>query len=440
MSSSPSEKMDSRLRRFLRRQEEKGLLRGLMPREQVGGLMRSAGRKQINLGSNDYLNLSRNPLLKEEAAKAMAEYGTGAGSSRLMTGHLRLHEEVEELLASWLGYESALIFGSGFLANIGILSALGKNLIRHIYSDRLNHASLLDGTSLGRARVHRYRHNDPEHLEYLLRKYESPSGEAEERPQSLIVTESLFSMDGDQAELASLRELGRKYQTLLMVDEAHSIGLFGAEGRGLCALRGVRPDILLGTGGKALGSYGAFALCSRRMRSFLINQARSFIYTTALPPACLGALKAAVQIIRRPGGHGRKHEGQHEDQHESQHEDKRESKQDEPSSLGDQLLGKVDFLRALLEEESAEFLQRGEISLSKGRSPLLSLVAGAPEKALFLSSFLKERGIIVPAIRPPTVPPGTARLRLSLTLAHRSSDLRDVSRSLREALGAARWN
>jgi 8-amino-7-oxononanoate synthase len=271
-----------------------------------------------------------------------------------------------------MGTEAALVFGSGFLTNLGVLSAVGEQG-DEVFSDQLNHASIIDGIRLSRAHCSPYHHNDLDHLESLIRQCPAAG-------KRVIVSESVFSMDGDLAPVRGLAELAERYDALLIVDEAHAIGVMGEGGGGLCRVPGVsvRPDIVVGTLSKALGGYGGFAACSRAARSFLVNKARPFLYSTGLPPSCLGSAREAVAIVTAH------------------------------PEMGRQLLDKAGRFQALL---TGNGLNTGEFG-----SHIIRMVIGANDKAVHFAEQLVQRGLLVRAIRPPTVPAGTARLRLSVTL------------------------
>lgn len=341
--------------------KKQGLLRKLKLRN----------RDLINFSTNNYLNLSSHPLVKERAIKAVRNWGAGAGGSRLMTGNLSLHQELERKLAELTGMESALIFGSGFLTNLGVLTALADR-DDVIFSDRLNHASLVDGAITSRAEVRRYRHCDVKHLADLVRS----SGATGKK---IIVTDSVFSMDGDIAPLLDIHELAIAENCLLVVDEAHAIGVFGSGG-GVCRSLAVRPDVITGTLSKALGGYGGFASCSASLRSFFVNKSRSFIYTTGLPPASIGAALGALEVI------------------------------DSSADMGRVLLENAAFFRKRLIEMGFD--------TCRSASQIIPVVAGENSSAVSFAEYLEEAGILAIAIRPPTVPEGAARLRFSLTLGH----------------------
>ena len=356
-----------------------GLYRRLEARPSVGGRFDLNGRCILNFSSNDYLDLAGDERLKAAAVAAVAEYGCGAGASRLMSGHLEMHRRLERSLAALAGRDEALVFGSGFLTNLGVIGALvGRG--GYVFADRLSHASIIDGARLSGAKLLRYRHNDPEHLETLLRR---PHGTG----RAIIVTDSIFSMDGDMAPLAELAELARRHECLLVVDEAHAIGVFGPRGQGACGALDppVGADIIIGTLSKALGGYGGFVAGSSELRERLINGARSFIYSTALPPACLGAAIAATEALA------------------------------ERPEMGGELLARAAHFRDLLAAAG--------LDVGPSCSQIVPVMVGDNDRALALSRKLAAEDIIAVAIRPPTVPAGTARLRMSVTLAHRKEDL-----------------
>ena len=359
---------------------EKGLLRRLRALPDTGPRIELPdGRAVLNLSSNDYLNLAGDERVKAAAIEAVGRLGCSARASRLMAGDLELCERLEADLARLMAAEAALVLGSGFLTNLGVLTAIaGRG--DEIFADRLNHASLTDAMQLSGARWHRYRHRDAGHLESLLKK-------ADGAGRRIVVTDSIFSMDGDRAPLAEIAAVARRFDALLMVDEAHAIGVFGRGGGGLCRESDcdVRPDFVVGTMSKSLGGYGGFVGCSKASRELLINRARSFIYSTGLPPACLGAAKAAVGIVAS-----------------------------EPD-LGPRLLAKAQRLRQRLES--------GGLDVVATESQILPVHVGGNDEAVRLSGMLWDRGVLATAVRPPTVPAGTARLRLSVTLGHADEQL-----------------
>jgi 8-amino-7-oxononanoate synthase len=346
---------------------------------QAGGKIRIGKRTYLNFSSNDYLNLVRHPDVVARAAEALRVTGCGAAGSRLLTGTLTWHDELEQKLARYKGYPCALLFGSGFLANVGTIPALmGRN--DYVFADKLVHASIVDAVMLSRAKLNRFRHNDVEHLEQLLKKSET-SG------RRLVVTESVFSMDGDLAPLQDIAHVAQRHGAMVMVDEAHATGVFGPKGGGLVREWGLESmiNIALGTLSKAFGGYGGFIACSESMRAFLINHARSFIYSTALPPSVVGAALGALRVT------------------------------EESCDLGIQLLKNASNFRNCLEEAG--------LKTGNSASQIVPIMVGENSKALAISQKLREQGILGVAIRPPTVPQGTARIRLSVTLAHTKTDL-----------------
>ena len=339
------------------------------------------GREALLLCSNNYLGLADHPRLKDAAVQAVERYGTGSGASRLVSGTMELHAALEERLSRFKGTEAALVFNSGYAANSGIIPALaGKGDL--IFSDRLNHASIVDGALLSRARLIRYPHNDMASLRRLLEANPTDG-------RRLIVTDGVFSMDGDVAPLAELAALKREFGALLMVDDAHGTGVLGSGGRGSAEMFGVagEVDIQMGTLGKALGSFGAYAAASREMVEYLVNRARSFIFSTSLPPAVLAASLAAVELV--------------------------------DSSEGAQLRGQLDRNVALFRSAVAV---TGFDTMGSG-TQIVPLFVGEAEQAMAFTQRLLDEGIFVQGIRPPTVPAGTCRLRCTLMATHEEADL-----------------
>lgn len=382
-------KPDERIGEELKSLGERDMLRSLRTLPAVGGKFTLDGREVLNFSSNDYLNLASSAELKAAAVEAIEKYGCGATASRLMGGHHELHERLEGELARVVGGEAALVFGSGFLTNLGVLGSLsGKG--DTVYSDQLNHASLIDGIRLSRADSRPYRHRDLAHLEELL-------GEDGGDGRRIIVSDSVFSMDGDVAPVEGLAELAERFGAMLIVDEAHAIGVFGESGAGVCKSLGVRPDVVTGTLSKALGGYGGFTVCSRQTRDLLINRARTFFYSTGLPPASAATALAAIAKIESDDG------------------------------LGARLLEKARSFRALL---AGLGLDAPELV-----SQIVVVIIGDNQPTLEISQTLWDARVLATPIRPPTVPGGTARLRLSVTLAHTDADL---ERAAEEIAAAAR--
>jgi 8-amino-7-oxononanoate synthase len=347
------------------------------------------GRRLISFSSNNYLGLAGDPALAAAAARALETDGVGAGASRLIAGNHAEHEAFETELARFHGTAAALLFNSGFQANVGTIPALvGPDDL--VLSDQLNHASLIDGARLSRARVEVYRHADPADARRIL---ETARGQAR---RCLVLTESVFSMDGDLAPLAELSELCRQTESWLMVDEAHAVGALGPGGQGIAAEVGVQPDVLVGTLGKAFGSFGAYVAGSSFVRDFLLHRARSFVFTTALPPAVVAASRAALALIRGPDGASRRAA----------------------------LRQHIDRFGAALREDNL-------LSSGAGHSPIFPLILGDEQRTMTAAAHLLEAGFHVQGIRPPTVPRGTSRLRISLIATHAPSDRDHLASALR---------
>lgn len=332
------------------------------------------GRELVQFSSNDYLDLAGDRRLAEAARKAAERHGWGAGASALISGHSEAHRRLETALAEFEGTEAALVFGSGYAANVGALTALaGRG--DAVFSDELNHASLIDGCRLSRADVRVYSHGNVSRLAAML----AETGDARRR---LIVTDTLFSMDGDVAPLADLADLAERCDAILVVDEAHATGVFGPRGRGACEQFDIesRVSVRIGTLSKALGGVGGFVAGSRRLINWLVNRARPYVFSTALPPAACEAALAALEIVAT-----------------------------EPQRRR-QLLDRAAELRHWLAEQGWQ--------IGNSTSHIIPLVVGSASRAIELSEALRQRGLWVPAIREPSVPPGTSRLRISLSYAH----------------------
>ena len=348
------------------------------------------GRPVLLLCSNNYLGLADHPRVREAAADAAMRYGVGAGASRLISGNMTIHRRLEEQIAEFKGTPACVVFGSGYLANTGVVSALAREG-DVVFSDALNHASIVDGCRLARAETFVYDHCDMEHLEWGLQ-------EADGRG-SLIVTDGVFSMDGDIAPLAEIVELAQRYDARVMVDDAHGVGALGPEGRGAVADAGVEDqvDVVVGTLGKALGSYGAYVCCDRTMAKYLVNTARSLIFSTALPPpAVAGAMAALELLVEQP-----------------------------------ERVLKLQRNARLLKEALAD-----EGIHTESETQIVPIVVGNARAAMAASERLLERGIFAQAIRPPTVPDGTSRLRLAVMASHSASELKPAAREIGKILGA----
>lgn len=351
------------------------------------GRVRRDGATLINFASNDYLGLSQHPALIARAKECAERYGAGSTASRLITGNHPLYETIEAKLARGKGAEAALVLASGYQANVTVLAALADSSVpgnpATILADRLSHNSLLQGgllgSALGDTKLVRFHHNDYDHLETLLRQ------QAEKNTQAIIVTESVFGMDGDCADLAVLTALAERFEAMLYVDEAHATGLYGPDGFGFCAAHPGHIDIAMGTFGKALGGFGAYIACSATLRDYLVQRCGGLIYSTALPPMVLGAIDAALD-----------------------------------------LLPQMKVERAFVAAEAARLrqeLQKQGWNCGASTTQIIPVLLGSEEAATALADILKQNGILAPAIRPPTVPRGTSRLRLSLGAAHKPEDV-----------------
>ena len=379
---------------FLNKRRKAGNLRQLIPLHRIGrGRIKIVGSEDelLDFSSNDYLALSEHPEVIAASRKYLEEFGAGAGASRLMSGDLEINHQLEKEIAQLKAKEAALIFGSGYLANIGVIPALvGRGDL--LVTDRLSHASIYDGCLLSGAKVIRFRHNDITHLQQILQEKRSQYNRV------LVVVESIYSMDGDRCPLKDLIDLKKHSDFLFMVDEAHATGIYGSNGGGIIEEEGVSDgvDVAMGTFGKGLGSYGAYVAASKQMVDYLVNKARSFIYATGLPPAVIGATLAALHLVKT-----------------------------EPQ------------LRRELHEKVAFFkkqLRKNGLKDDLGPSQIIPVMVGDSTKALALSEELKSHRIFVKAVRPPTVPENSARLRFSITRFHQEEDLKSCARQLVQSL------
>lgn len=371
---------------------EAGRLRRLRPYRREGAyVIRPDGARLVDFSGNDYLGLSRHAALIARARNWTERYGAGASASRLVTGTLDAYLAVEERLAAFKGTEAALVFNAGFQANATILPALAELLGEAIvYADRLNHASLHHGIAAGGLRQQRFRHNDLDHLRTLLARDRDKPG------RRLIVTESVFSMDGDRAPLGALIALAEEFGAFLYVDEAHATGILGPQGRGLTAEHPGRIDVVMGTLGKALGGFGAYVAGSRKLIDFLINRCAGFIYSTALPPSVFGALDSALDLIP--------------------------AMEAERAKVRDQ----AEIFRSAAKANG--------FSTAASDTQIVPLLIGGNDATLAAQARLEEQGLLAIAIRPPTVPEGEARLRLSFSAVHSDADIA----RLVDSLGSAR--
>ena len=357
------------------------------------------GRELLNFSSNDYLGLANHPDLTEAAIKAVEKFGAGAGASRLICGSLAPYHELEEALAAFKKAEAALTFSTGYAAALGTIGALvGQDDV--IILDKLVHASIVDAARLSRAKMRVFKHNDGTDLEDKLkwaREVQGPKSKAQGRvARVLVVTESVFSMDGDLAPLRDIVELKDRYGAWLMIDEAHATGLFGVQGRGLADAHEVssRIEIQMGTLGKALGASGGYVCGSRALVDVLVNRARSFIFSTAPVPAAAAAARAGIALLQTTDG---------------------EERRVRLWSLIDQLKNALVGTR---------------LKVPVVQSAIIPLIVGAEEEAVKLATRLREGGFFIPAIRYPTVARGEARLRVTLTAAHTTDDVRELAAAL----------
>ncbi|HEY5576857.1 MAG TPA: 8-amino-7-oxononanoate synthase [Deferrimonas sp.] len=346
------------------------------------------GGRRLNFSSNNYLGLANHPAVVAAFIDTAGRYGVGSGASRLICGHMDVHAELEDAVAGLKGTEAALTFSSGYLANLGILSTLcGPGST--VFSDELNHASIVDGCRLARTRVEVYRHGDASHLEELLRR--SPA------KRKIVVTDGVFSMDGDIAPLPDLVEAKDRHGAMLVVDDAHATGVLPPHGRGTADHFGLRGgvDIQMGTFSKALGTYGAYIGTTRPMVEYFINKCRPFIYNTGLPPAIAGATLAALDLLSG-----------------------------EPERIASLWRNQEVF--------RAEMAARGRRVTSS--TAIVPVLVGGDEETMAVSKSLFDRGVFVHGIRPPTVPEGTGRLRLTLMATHTRGMIRTAAEQIDRAL------
>jgi 8-amino-7-oxononanoate synthase len=365
----------------LRDLEDKGLKRSVSVKDE---------KSCTNLSSNDYLGLSKHPDVIAAAEHAVRRFGTGGTSSRLLAGTLSVHRQLEESLAAFLQKDAALLFSSGYHVNTGVIPALmGAGDV--IFVDRLCHATIIDGIKLSGARFHTFEHNNAEDLAALLKKNRSGKNRA------LIVSEGVFSMDGDIAPVARLADLSEQYDALFYLDEAHSIGVFGAQGQGVASAQNAldRVDILVGTLSKSMGSQGGFVAARKNIIDFLISRSRAFIYTTALAPACAAAGLASLQLF---------------------------------PSVRDRARRILEVSQAL----RADLTALG-FSTMDSASPIVPVLVGEVARTRMLSEYLLSHGFFVPSIRPPTVPAGESRLRLSITWEIGDSDMMRLTEAFKGA-------
>ncbi|WP_044363894.1 8-amino-7-oxononanoate synthase [Vibrio fluvialis] len=378
---------NSRIHQALADREQQGLRRSLQVLDRSNQtLLAQRGQRYINFSSNDYLGLASDASLAHAWQQGLSLYGCGSGASPLVTGFSEAHQTLERTLCEWLGFERAVLFGSGFSANQALLFTLlqkGDLLLQ----DKLNHASLMEAGMLSSAQMKRFQHNDVDHLTRLL----------EEQVTTLVVTEGVFSMDGDQAPLAEIQAaLGSN--AWLAVDDAHGVGVLGERGAGSCQAAGIKPQVLVVTFGKAFGLSGAAILCDAELGDYLTQFARHYVYSTAMPPAQAHALTHAAGMI--------------------QSEAWRRDKLAELSALYHELLCDVPGFVAT-------------------QTPIKPFVLGSAQRALHVASAMREAGLWMTAIRPPTVPSGSARLRITLTAHHTPQQVQQMADTLKQCVEAS---
>ncbi len=345
------------------------------------------GKEVVNFSSNNYLGLASRKDVVELTQKGLELFGAGSSASRLIAGNFSIHEEAEEVLARFKGKEASLIFSTGYMANLSLLTSLSDENTE-IFSDQLNHASIIDGCRLSKASISVYRHRDLDHLEHLVKR--------SRKKRKIVITDGVFSMDGDIAPLGGIADICERYGCIFIVDDAHGTGVLGEKGRGTTFYKGVndRVDIIMGTLGKAMGLFGAFVASSKAIRELLINKARPFIYTTSLPPSIAYATKGVISIIERS------------------------------DDLRKELHEKASFVR--------EGIKKLGFSTLDSETQIIPVVVGDERKTMELSKGLLERGFFAHGIRPPTVPNGTSRLRVSIMADHRWEDLEGFLEALRD--------
>ena len=363
------------LQEDLNKRREAGLFRQtLTAQSPQGPLMKINGQQYLTFCSNDYLGLANHPQLIESFKQAANDMGVGSGSAHLVNGHSQTHENLEQALAEFTGREAAILFSTGYMANLGVVGAL-LDKQDAVFEDKWNHASLLDAGLLSGARFQRYLHNDLENLQARLARSEAR--------RKLIVTDAVFSMDGDCADLTGLSHLAKQHDAWLMVDDAHGFGVLGKTGAGLCEENNLGPkdvQVLMGTLGKGFGTAGAFVAGSKELIEYLTNFARPYIYTTAMPAAIAAATLTSLDIVKS-----------------------------EPQ--------RREHLQKLISLFRVGATALG-LNLMASNTPIQPIVIGEADEAIKLTEQLKQQGILVTAIRPPTVPQGTARLRVTLSAAH----------------------
>lgn len=387
MAGKPGDSLDNFAREKLEALEAQALRRRLIETDRrEGAVAFRDGRRLISFCCNDYLNLSQNEAVKRAAIEATEKYGTGSGASRLVSGNHPVFRELENRLAEWKQAEDCVVFGSGYMANLGIIPALMREGDL-IVADELSHACLLSGSKLSGARVEIFRHNDMDHLRALLAAHRANAGHC------LVVTDGIFSMDGDAAPVAEMADIARRHDAWLMTDDAHGIGVVGHEGRGSSFMGAAKADVPLqmGTLSKAIGAYGGYLCASATVADFIRTRARTLIYSTGLPPGTAAAAIAALDFIE----------------------------------------ANPDYCKRPVEK--ARSFTRA-LGLPDPESPIVPLILGDAEATLAASKLLEAEGYLVTGIRPPTVPAGTARLRFTFTAEHDDADIARLASIVRERI------
>ena len=348
-------------------------------------------RVLLNFSSNDYLGLSQNNIIKRDTIKIIKKYGIGSGSSRLVSGNFDFHEKIESDLAKKKKSEAVIIFSTGYLANYSILSSiLSSNIFKKspiVFSDKLNHQCIYEGCKNKKINFLRFRHNDMNHLEYLLKK-----NKFKQNPK-FILSESVFSMDGDFADIAGLVNLKKKYNSFLFLDEAHATGIYGDNGFGLSTKFSNDIDCVTGTFSKAFGSFGAYVSCSKNLKSFLINKCPSFIYSTSLPFSLLASIYSGIKIIPKLKNERKK------------------------------LIKNSYFLRKILKKDNFD--------IGNSQTNIIPIIIGDSKKTILISKKLEKKGFYVAPIKPPSVPPNSSRLRISISSCHSQNNIKKLFNSLK---------
>ena len=348
-------------------------------------------RVLLNFSSNDYLGLSQNNIIKRDTIKIIKKYGIGSGSSRLVSGNFDFHEKIESDLAKKKKSEAVIIFSTGYLANYSILSSiLSSNIFKKspiVFSDKLNHQCIYEGCKNKKINFLRFRHNDMNHLEYLLKK-----NKFKQNPK-FILSESVFSMDGDFADITGLVNLKKQYNSFLFLDEAHATGVYGDNGFGLSTKFSNDIDCVTGTFSKAFGSFGAYVSCSKNLKSFLINKCSSFIYSTSLPFSLLASIYSGIKIIPKLKNERKK------------------------------LIKNSYFLRKILKKDNFD--------IGNSQTNIIPIIIGDSKKTILISKKLEKKGFYVVPIRPPSVPPNSSRLRISISSCHSQKNIKELFNSLK---------